>query len=155
MPLCSDTDEEAVQVVKLCYLSLKLAVVCGSFAPELDMDLRSSSRRAEHSLLMARSHLTALTASQQLMVSEGKVILSQSCCDYLLEMGQGWLEEGRAWISLLRWCFSPCHQTQMVGRTWILTSKVGCHCSQCVCNCPEGRVSPFFSKHRLNHAASC
>lgn len=81
MPLRSNTDGEAVQVVKLCYPSLKLAVVCGSFAPELDMDLRSSPQRAEHSLLMARSHLAALTASQQLVVSEGKVILLQSCCD--------------------------------------------------------------------------
>lgn len=54
--LCRNTDGEVVQVVKLRYVRLKLAVVCGSFAPELGVGLRSSSRRAEHSLLTARSH---------------------------------------------------------------------------------------------------
>ena len=97
MPLlCRDTDGEVVQVVKLCYVSLKLAVVCGSFAPELGVGLGSSSRRAERRLLTARSHPTALAPSHQLVVSEGKVISSWSCCDNVFRRwdGCGWKKGG-------------------------------------------------------------
>lgn len=94
--LCRNTDGEVVQVVKLRYVHLKLAVVCGSFAPELGVGLRSSSRRAEHSPLTARSHPTGLAASQQLVVSEGKVISSWSCCDNVFRRWDscGWKEGG-------------------------------------------------------------
>lgn len=140
-----NTSGEVVQVVKLCYASLKLAVACGSFAPELGVGLGSSSGRAERSLLMARSRPTALAASQHLVVSEGKVICSRSCCDNVFRRWDRCDREGRAWISLLPGVSFLILSLPSVFDDMDCYKQGGLSLlSVCMCSCPKEGLAFLF-----------